>query len=194
MENQETQKENGEKKKKILLVEDDNNTREMYKEVFQKNEFEVVEALDGLEGLDKAIKEKPDVIFTGIMMPKMDGFLMFDALKKNVATSQIPVVISSHMGREEDQKRAIEMGAKDFIPRDLNTPLQVMERIKAVVVLGSYKLKIDLNELDAKKLIAELNINENLKCDKCGGDLALSIIRGQELKAKFICLKCGVSA
>ena len=191
MENVEIQKEN---KKKILIVEDDNNTREMYKEVFQKNEFEVIEALDGLEGLDKAIKEKPDVIFTGIMMPKMDGFLMFDALKKNVATSQIPVVISSHMGREEDQQRAMEMGAKDFIPRDLNTPIQVLERIRAVIVLGSYKLKVDFNALDAKKLLAELNINENLKCNKCGGELVLAITRGQEMKAKFMCLKCGVSA
>ena len=175
-------------------MEDDENTRAMYLAVFQKAGFEVIEAVDGLEGLDKAIKEKPAVIFTGIMMPKMDGFLLFDALKKNVVTSQIPVVISSHMGREEDQKKAMEMGAKDFIPRDINTPIQVAERIVAVISPNNYLVKINPLELDAKRLLADLKVNENLKCAKCGGELALSIASGQEMKTKFVCLKCGASA
>lgn len=183
----------GEKKKVVLLVEDDENTRQMYAEVFRQKNFEVIEAVDGVEGLDKATKEKPDVIFTGIVMPRMDGFMMFEALKKNVSTSQIPVAISSHMGREEDQKKALEMGAKDFIPRDLNTPIQVTERIMAIVSANTYKVKIIPNELDAKKLLADLKISESLNCDKCGGELVLSISRGQEMKAKFVCLKCNVT-
>ena len=194
MENLQTQAGGGEKRKKILLVEDDENTRVMYAEVFKQRGFEVIEAVDGLEGLDKAIKEKPDVIFTGIVMPKMDGFMMFDALKKNVATSQIPVAISSHMGREEDQKKAMEMGAKDFIPRDFNTPIQVAERIRAIISGDLYNLRIQVSDLDARKLLADLKIGENMRCTKCEGELALSITRGQELKAKFVCLKCGASA
>jgi len=194
MENLETQRGKVEERKKILLVEDEENTRAMYAAVFKERGFEVIEAVDGVDGLDKATKEKPDVIFTGIMMPRMDGFLMFEALKQNVATNQIPVAISSHMGREEDQKKAMQMGAKDFIPRDFNTPIQVAERLRAIVSANIYHVKIQLNDLDARKLLADLKIGEGMKCGKCGGDLVLSISRGQELTAKFACLKCGANA
>lgn len=88
------------KTKKILLVDDDEMIRGIYSEVFRNNGFEVEEARDGLEGLEKARSIIPDIIFTGIIMPKMEGFDLMEALKKNVATSQIPVFISSHLGRE----------------------------------------------------------------------------------------------
>lgn len=194
MENLETQEGKIEEKKKILVVEDDENTREMYASVLKERGFEVSEAMDGVEGLDKATKEKPNLIFTGIMMPRMDGFAMFEALKKNVATSQIPVAISSHMGREEDQKKALELGAKDFIPRDFNTPIQVAERLRAIISANVYHVKIQLNDLDAKKLLADLKIGESLKCGRCGGDLVLAVNRGQEMTARFVCLKCGANA
>jgi len=180
-----------EKRTKILVVEDDKATREMYANVLKERGFEVIEAEDGVDGLDKATKESPDLIFTGIMMPRMDGFSMFEALKKNVATSHIPLAISSHMGREEDQKKAAEMGAKDFIPRDYNTPKQVAERLESIIFGGEYKIKIQTTELDAPRLLADIGINQNLKCPKCQGEMILKINRGQQLIARFVCLECG---
>jgi len=88
-------------KTKILIVDDDVMTREMYVNVFKQSGYEVFEAGDGVDGLDVASRELPDVIFTGIIMPRMSGFELMEALRKAVATSKIPVVISSHIGREE---------------------------------------------------------------------------------------------
>lgn len=186
-----------ETKKKILLVDDDTELREVYAEVLQNAHFDVVQANDGLEGLDLAIKEIPDVIFTGIVMPRMDGFDMMQALQKTVMTSNIPVVFSSHMGRGEDQKRAMEMGAKDFIVRNLTPPKEVIERISAIFSQEgkSYKLSFDPFALDAQQLGKDLNMQADFTCHDCNEkmvlDLKLTDGKTRKFEAHFVCPKCG---
>ncbi|MFA6383252.1 MAG: response regulator [Parcubacteria group bacterium] len=183
------------KKIKILIIDDDDATRSLYAEVFKRHGFDVAEAVDGVEGLDKASINIPDVIFTGIIMPRMDGFALMEALKKNMVTSSIPVAVSSHMGREEDQKRAKELGAGDFIPRDMNTPNEVVERIKVMLNLAKYKIKFYTDELDALKLAQDMHLNEKFQCASCGGEAILSLhlkeVASHEFIAKFVCSKCG---
>lgn len=185
------------KKKKILLVDDDSDLRETYADVFRSAHFDVIQAADGLEGLDMATKEIPDVIFTGIIMPRMDGFDMIEALKKTVMTSNIPVVISSHMGRGEDKERAIQLGAKDFIVRGVTKPKEVVERISAVFVEAGkeYKIAFDPFALDAQQLGKDLNMQANFTCYDCNEklvlDLKLTDAQKRTFEAKFICPKCG---
>lgn len=182
-----------ENKIKILVVDDDEPTRKMYAEILAKNDFEVSEAVDGLDGLEKAIKILPHIVFTGIIMPRMDGFSLITELKKNVSTSNIPVVISSHLGREEDQKKAKEMGVKDFIARDFVTPKEAVLRIKAALNLNEYQLRIDPASMDAPKLAKDLRLNEKFSCISCGEEMILRLkenITTEEYSAKFICPKC----
>ncbi|MDD5397155.1 MAG: response regulator [Candidatus Moranbacteria bacterium] len=185
------------KKRKILIVDDDNELRDMYGEIFQGANFEVILANDGLEGLDKATKEIPDVIFTGIVMPRMDGFSMMDSLKKTVMTANIPIVISSHMGREEDRIKAEEYGAKDFIIRGTTRPVEVLKRISALFnSAGSvYKMEFDPFAADAQKLSKDLNFDASFKCLECGEKLLLELKLADPQKhvfeAKFVCPKCG---
>jgi len=182
------------KKIKILIIDDDDATRSLYSEVFKKHGFDVTEAVDGVDGLDKATKNVPDVVFTGIIMPRMDGFSLMEALKKNMATSNIPVAISSHMGREEDQKKAKELGAGDFISRDMTTPNEAVERIKAMLNLTDYKVKFYTNELDALKLAQDMHFNEKFQCTSCGAEAILSLrlkdVSSHEFLAKFVCPQC----
>ena len=117
------------KKIKILVVEDDKNLRNMYANVFRESGFEVTEAEDGIEGLDRATVENPDVIFTGIMMPRMDGFSMIESLRKNVATAETPILISSHMGREEDRQKANTLGVRFFVIKGYITPKELVEKV-----------------------------------------------------------------
>jgi len=183
------------KKIKILIIDDDSYTREMYKEVFSNENFEVVTAKDGVEGLDKATKENPDVIFTGIMMPRMDGFAMIDALKKNISTCNMPIVISSHLGREVDRQRANTMGVKDFIVRDVTTPREVVERVKAIFAGGDYRIDINAMGMDAPKLAQSLGLNSHFQCLECGEKLVLLMKlgarSGKKYEASFICPHCG---
>ncbi|KKP95103.1 MAG: Transcriptional regulator [Candidatus Moranbacteria bacterium GW2011_GWE1_36_7] len=185
------------KKRKILIVDDDIELQEMYAEILQNANFEVILANDGIEGLDKATKEMPDVIFTGIVMPRMDGFSMIESLKKIVMTSAIPVVISSHMGREEDKARANELGVKDFIIRGITRPVEVIERINALFTeIGSeYKLEFNPTALDAQRLAKEFNFQSNFKCLECGESLVLDLrlinTQNRAMEAKFVCSHCG---
>jgi DNA-binding response OmpR family regulator len=179
---------------RILIVDDDEPTRSMYAEVFKQSGFEVMEAKDGLEGLDIATKENPDVIFSGIIMPRMDGFTMMEALKKNVSTSNIPVVISSHLGREEDRAKATELGAKDFIVRDFMPPNQVMERINTLFK-RKYRLQFDPYALDAQEMARDMGLTKSFQCMEC--DERMMIVVGIEdaekkkFNARFVCPKCG---
>ena len=182
-------------KTKILIVDDDENIRCMYAEVFSSAGFEVMEAIDGLDGLDKAIKNPPDVIFTGIMMPRMDGFAMMEALKKNVLTLDVPVIISSHMGREEDQRKAQELGAKDFIVTGYYTPHEIINQVKNLFAEKEYKLKVDPGALDANKVTKETGIKDGLKCRQCAGGLVMAIkptdAENHVFSARFVCSDCG---
>ncbi|EKE25089.1 MAG: Hybrid signal transduction histidine kinase and diguanylatecyclase/phosphodiesterase [uncultured bacterium] len=189
-----------ETKKKILLVDDDIELREMYAEIFQNANFDVIQADDGLQGLDIAITQLPDVIFTGIVMPRMDGFDMMAALKKTVMTSNIPVVFSSHMGRGEDKEHALKLGAKDFIIRGMTPPKEVIERISVIFSQEGkeYKLSFDPFLLDAQQLGKDLNIKADFTCHDCNEklvlDLRLNDVQNRTFVAKLICPKCGKDA
>lgn len=186
------------KKIKILLVDDDEAIRTTYAEVFRREGYDVTEALDGLDGLEKAEASTPDVIFTGIIMPRMDGFALKEALAKNVATTDIPVLMSSHMGREEDRKRALKMGVKDFIISGMVPPKEVVERVR--IMLGNsakgYDIKFTPTELDGPELDSDLKLN-NFQCPHCGAAMNLHLqiddIGKRQFLAKFVCPHCGQS-
>lgn len=179
---------------KILIIEDDINIRSIFTEVFRKEGFEVDEAEDGVDGLDKATKNPPDVIFTGIVMPRMDGFALKEALSKNVSTSNIPVVMSSHMGRKEDEEKARALGIKDFIITQMITPRQAVERVRVLLGSGEYRLKFHKSELDAMKLAKDLHFNEKFQCSYCGTELEVVVrivdLNSREFNARFVCPKC----
>jgi len=183
-------------KKRILIVDDDENIRVMYAEVFKEEGFEVEEAFDGLDGLEKATKNAPDIIFTGIIMPRMDGFGFIESLKKNVATANIPVYMSSHMGRKEDEEKAKKEGIKDFFVLGMIPPKKVVERIKsAFEKITNYLLKFDPKEFDAVRLANDLGLKDkNYFCPKCGSDITLSVeisdLEKGELRARLVCPSC----
>ncbi len=179
--------------KKILIVDDDEDTRTTYASVFSKNGFVVVEANDGIEGLDKATSEEGiDVIFTGIIMPRMDGFQMMEALKKNTVTSNIPIFMNSHLGREDDRGKALALGAKDFIIKGIIPPNEVVTKILHELGEKSYVLKVDPFEMDGQQLIQDFSLPDDLVCDNCGANLAVQLdSRGENyFHARLLCPSC----
>lgn len=179
---------------KLLLVDDDANTRALYVESLRAVNFDVREGSDGLEGLKIANEFIPDIIVTGIIMPKMDGFSFANELKKNVATASISVVFLSHLGREEDKARAMSMGAKDFLIRDMTSPNDMIERLNTILTSKEYVLGIDPFNFDAAKFARDFNLNPDFVCSekKAGGRVALKLRKrsaGAEFfEAEIICV------
>ncbi len=136
---------------KILVVDDDDLTRQMYAErIEQEEEFEVIQAQDGQEAWERVQSGGCDLIFTGIVMPRMGGFELIEKLKDHPNFAQIPVFISSHLGRTEDRAEAAKLGVHRFITRGKHTPNEVVTMIRAEVIGKKpvYHLTISPNSPD----------------------------------------------
>jgi DNA-binding response OmpR family regulator len=118
---------------KILLVEDDTFLVEMYTTKFELEGFGVIAAEDGQKGLDMSKKEKPDIILLDILMPKMDGFAVLDALKKDKELANIPVVLLTNLGQKDDVKKGFEKGAVGYLIKAHFMPSEVVDKIKKIL-------------------------------------------------------------
>lgn len=118
------------KKTKILLIEDEEMLANMYEVKFKNEGFEIVKALDGAEGLEKSKTINPDFILLDIIMPKMDGFSVLTALKEDEKTKNIPVLLLTNLGQDEDVERGKELGAVGYLVKANITPSEVVEEVK----------------------------------------------------------------
>ena len=118
------------KKVKILLIEDEEMLANMYEVKFKNDGFELVKALDGADGLEKAKTVSPDFILLDIIMPKMDGFSVLKSLKEDAATKDIPVMLLTNLGQEEDIERGKKLGAVGYLVKANVTPSEVVEAVK----------------------------------------------------------------
>lgn len=101
--------------KKIMLVEDDTNLREIYGARLMAEGYEIVSAQDGEAALAMAVKEKPDLIISDVMMPKISGFDMLDILRSTPETKDTKVVMMTALSQAEDKTRADELGADKYL-------------------------------------------------------------------------------
>lgn len=100
---------------KIMLVEDDNNLREIYAARLQAEGYTVVSAKDGEEALVIAKAEKPDLIISDIMMPKISGFEMLDILHNTDGLRDVKVIMLTALGQSDDELQAHRLGADRYL-------------------------------------------------------------------------------
>lgn len=100
---------------KIMLVEDDNNLREIYEARLLAEGYEIVSAHDGEEALALAVKEKPDLIISDVMMPKISGFDMLDILRTTPEIKDTKVIMMTALSQAEDKDRADKLGADRYL-------------------------------------------------------------------------------
>lgn len=103
-------------KKVMLLIDDNADVRFYLKSHFSSN-FEVIEAKNGYEGWEIALKVIPDIIISDVMMPDMDGFDFCKKLKKDIRISHIPVILVTALGSREHELRGLSYGADDYITK-----------------------------------------------------------------------------
>ena len=140
---------------KILLVDDDRYLLGIYAEKFKEEGFDAITASDGQEAWELIQGGYiPEVVFAGILMPRMTGFDLIRKMQADPKLASIPVIISSHRGRVEDKNTAKELGVDDFIIQGITPLVEVVRRINLLIGINrSYVVHLERNEYDSEALI-----------------------------------------
>ena len=131
--NEEEKKDEDKNGNVILVVEDNPDVRRFIRGPLEP-EYRIMEAGDGEEGIKTALKIIPDLIISDVMMPKKDGYQLCDALKKDIKTSHIPIILLTAKASEASVVEGLETGADDYITKPFNTKI-LLTRIRNLIDL-----------------------------------------------------------
>lgn len=150
---------------KILLIEDNEDFRINTSEIIELANYEVITAVNGVDGVEKAITEQPDLIICDVMMPELDGYGVINILSKNPDTSGIPFIFLTAKAENSDVRKGMNLGADDYLlkPFDeqtlltsIETRLKRNQSIKNQIVKGlsgETSEEISSGEEELKRLI-----------------------------------------
>lgn len=127
-------------REKILIVEDEKDIIKMLEYNLKKEGFRVIDARDGEDALDLAVREYPDLILLDLMLPGIDGLEVCKALKKEAKTATIPIIMLTAKSQESDKVVGLELGADDYITKPFSVR-ELLARIKAVLRRATEKGK-----------------------------------------------------
>jgi len=119
--------------KRLLFIEDELALQKTLGDMFRRNGYEVISALNGKAGIELANKEKPDVILLDLILPKMDGFEVLSNLKKTEETKEIPVIILTNLDNISDIDKALELGAKIYLVKANYSQEEVVEKVNQIL-------------------------------------------------------------
>jgi DNA-binding response OmpR family regulator len=114
----------------VLLIEDDPRVRQLYELVLTMEEYDVIVAVNGEEGLHKAEEDMPDLIFLDLRIPKISGLDLLGMLRNNPKTADIPVVILSNYDDEATISKGLELGAREYIIKSRITPKDLPTKVE----------------------------------------------------------------
>lgn len=120
-----------ERKKKILIIEDDEHVSKVYEMKFSKEGYDTIFVTNGEDGVEKIAIEKPDLIILDLMVPRKDGFVVLEEIKKNPDLAKIPVLVLSNLGQQSDKDRAIALGANEYFVKVSHSMQEVVDRAKS---------------------------------------------------------------
>lgn len=116
--------------KKILLVEDDDNLAAVYQNRFIAEGFQIRRVADGEHALAETLAYKPDLILLDVMMPQISGFDVLDILRNTPEVGNTKIVMLTARGQEADRKRALDLGADEYLVKSQVVMNDVVARVK----------------------------------------------------------------
>jgi CheY-like chemotaxis protein/Tfp pilus assembly ATPase PilU len=116
----------------VLLVEDEEQLRRVMKDLLQREGYTVAEARDGIQALDEVDRHAPDVIILDLNLPGLDGYGVLSQLRSRAATREIPVMVLTAKGDEDNEVRVFELGASDFVTKPFRAR-SLTARLEAVL-------------------------------------------------------------
>ncbi|MCG8579549.1 MAG: response regulator, partial [Bacteroidales bacterium] len=142
----------GTKGARVMLVEDNEEVRSYLSDLLAE-EFEILEAADGIEAFDLVIEHKPQIVISDVMMPRMDGFELCQKIKSNDTVAHIPVVLLTAKGAPQDQLFGARKGADLYLTKPFEPEL-LIEKVKQLIasrdfLSEKYSKKVKLEPTDA---------------------------------------------
>jgi len=128
-------------REKILIVEDEKDIIKMLEYNLKKEGYRVIDARDGEDALDLAVREYPNLILLDLMLPGIDGLEVCKSLKKESKTSSIPIIMLTAKSQESDKVVGLELGADDYIIKPFSVR-ELIARIRAVLRRATEKEKL----------------------------------------------------
>jgi DNA-binding response OmpR family regulator len=119
--------------KKILFIEDESALQKTFRDVLEKEGYQMISALDGESGLRLAKSQKPDLILLDLILPRKDGFEVLKELKEDEATKEIPVIVLTNLEDIESVEKAIELGATSYLVKAQYTLEEVIQKVKKAI-------------------------------------------------------------
>ena len=165
-------------KAKILIVDDEEILRRIYSDRLSFEGFEVETAADGEEALNKIKAAAPNLILLDILMPKLNGLQVLEQLNTNPQLKQIPVIVLSNVANDENIKKALSLGAKDYLLKTNFSPNEIISKIKALIDTGGekvYRISPRDGYGDVIKLSQDFSFINFYKCPSCGGLLVFEL-------------------
>src|SRR5260221_5686354 len=140
---------------KILIIDDEEWLREMVHVALHQQGFDVIEAPDGMVGVELARKELPDLILCDVNMEKMDGYKTLSSLRNEPATLSIPFILMTGLADNAGMRHGMELGADDYLPKPFT--------IDALYAAVEARLrKVQAVRQEAEKKLADLRDNISL--------------------------------
>ena len=122
---------------KILIVEDEIALSEVLRDEFSLHKFDIVVAYNGEEAMRKLRSEKPDFVLLDLLLPKMDGFEVLKQMKSDEELQEIPVIVLSNLGQDEDIKEAMKLGAVDYFVKTQHPIKEIIEKVRHFLLQGN---------------------------------------------------------
>lgn len=145
------------KKNRILVVDDEKGLVKVIRLNLEQDGFEVVEANNGAQAMDKLRATLPDLVLLDVMMPDMDGFEVLGMIRE---VGNTPVIMLTAKGEENDKVHGLELGADDYVTKPFS-PRELTSRIRAVLRRGSFVDETDTGKIDVDgRLVIDFDRHE----------------------------------
>ncbi len=194
---------NASSKGKVLIVEDDASFRRVYHDMLETAGYNVFVADNGETGWELAKAEKPNLIMLDLVLPGLHGLEVLKYIRDDAETKDIPVIITTALGEQDDIRKGIELGANDYLVKGFFTPREILAKIRAVFTqaderkgVTAYKLSVKEGRADAAQLQTYMGLTKLFTCPQCNEDLLLDLIPDYTrtdshwFLSHFICPKC----
>lgn len=188
--------------KRVLVVEDTELLRRMYRDRLAQDGYEVADAADGIAALSLLREQSFDLILLDLIMPRMGGIQVLEAVSQDPRTQSVPVVVLTNLGEESTIERAVALGAVDYLIKNETRPADVSEKVSLVLQAyasrsqgsDTFTIYPDPSRGDVDALVSHAELKRRLWCPACENELALEMVpdpkRSGWYSARFVCPAC----